>query len=283
MPVPRLACCPACHGFVANPLAACPHCDAAPPPRRGLMRFLASVLLATAGSITLMACYGMAPEYRCDDRADCGPSCYDDYQCDQGDYCNEGLALCEYGGYCTADAACPDGFSCDELRNTCVPGEAPPQCTSHDDCGWGLERCDLDTGTCVATTACAPGGAGCADTERCDANFGLCVPCEGDACGTCGGDSTCGALPPSCPEGTRPAIAQGCYSGACISDAACDAEACAALDEAACVVSDTCDAVYTGMGCTNPQGDPCNGQGACTCESFVYDRCIVQPPAPPPA
>lgn len=283
--VPTLTSCPACGGFLAPTLARCPHCDVAPPARHRLRGVLASLLLAATSAVTLMACYGVGPRYECDDGyADCTAWCSIDEHCGQGSYCNEAYGECEWGGTCGSDdVPCPDGYACDVVRSTCVPVEEPPRCEAASDCTWGLEYCDLATGACVPTTTCGPGQTGCEATEVCEWELGLCVPCTGEACGTCLGEVTCADAPPVCPEGTRPArFDGGCYTGGCVEEATCAAEACAALDEAACVVSDTCDAFYVGVGCTGPDGEPCAPGGSCTCESFVFDRCEPAPTPPAP-
>src|SRR5690242_7788364 len=86
---PGLACCAACGGFILDPAAACIHCDAAPPPRRRLARFLLTSVLGVAASVTLMACYGMT--YECDGpNGSCVDVCYQDTDCQNGYYCDQG-------------------------------------------------------------------------------------------------------------------------------------------------------------------------------------------------
>ena len=249
-----LACCPSCHGFVIDLDAACVHCGAAPAPRRRLARFLALRLLGAAATVTLMACYGMT--YECEETGTCDSYCESDYDCVTGQYCNipdgEAVGVCAPGGTCADDTQCPTGWHCDEPRSTCVPDDDP---------------------------GCTTPGFACGEGSRCDVVTRECVPCEGTACGSCLADATCVLVPPACPPGTTPAVEGGCYTGACLSEEACAAEACALLDEADCVASATCDPVYAGINCTDPDGDPCNETTAdCTCESYVYDRCELAPP-----
>ncbi|HEY0251387.1 MAG TPA: hypothetical protein VGC41_07650, partial [Kofleriaceae bacterium] len=59
----------------------------------------------------------------------------------------------------------------------------------------------------------------------------------------------------------------GCFSGYCIPDAACEQRACEQLpDESSCISRSDCEPVYTGTDCT------CDANG-CTCASETYSRC----------
>lgn len=53
------------------------------------------------------------------------------------------------------------------------------------------------------------------------------------------------------------------------------ADGCAALDEPACMITEGCSASYTGVDCTHPDGGPCTPGAPCTCDSFVFARCLV--------
>lgn len=273
--MPGFASCAACHGFVADLSIACVHCAAPPPRRRSLARYLLTRLVGVASAVTLMACYGDTSHYDCYDSGDCYEACTTDADCLEGDYCDEATWTCEPSSTCYADADCPVGMECDEPRNTCLPVEP---CTTSADCDLD-ERCEPATGTCVPATPCWYGTA-CEEGTECDYAEQVCVPCVGSECGACTGEVTCEYSPPDCPEGTQPAIEDGCYTAACIADAVCAAEACAALDETACIASEECGPSYVGINCTNPDGSPCTGGGGCTCESYEYDACL--PVIPPP-
>jgi hypothetical protein len=234
------------------------------------------VLGATA-TVTLMACYGaMYEPIDCEASGTCG--CTVDEDCAAGSYCADppsagGLGTCTWSGTCTGPDQCNPGMTCDLPRQTCVPG-----CAQDGDCYYG-EVCDLASATCVPGAYCGYDGAACGVGMRCDPLQGVCVPCTGAACGSCTEEATCGDSPPACPEGTVPAVEAGCYTAACIEVAACIAAACAPLDEAACVASETCAPAYTGIDCTDPEGDPCDDTTAtCTCTSFEFAGCAGVPP-----
>jgi len=55
---------------------------------------------------------------------------------------------------------------------------------------------------------------------ECARPFATCTPAGVDP-GSCTGQVTCRALPPSCPSGTTPGIANNCFTGACIATSAC--------------------------------------------------------------
>jgi hypothetical protein len=275
-----LSTCHACGGFVADLEHECPHCAAPPVRRRALWRALALRLVGAASAVTLMACYGAT--YDCYDD-NCYPTyCTADNQCSQGEYCAltpDLLGECTWSGTCYDDDGCIDGWRCDLPRSTCVPGEAPPQCTSHWDCLVPYERCDV-TSVCVASVPCDYDGALCGEGWRCEEFASTCVPCAGAACGACTGDVTCTDTAPACPEGTQPAIADGCYTASCIPTATCTAEACALhTDEASCSADPACAATYRGVNCTGPDGGECTPETPCTCESYELE-CVPAAVAP---
>ncbi len=283
--MPHLAACHRCQGFVADAARPCPHCDAEPPRWRRVARALSIAVIGAVSSMTLMACYGAMPNEpwcnyddpacRCDYYGECEDACSVDADCLSGEYCNTSSWTCEWSGYCSDDLNCPDTMVCDPTRGTCHPG-IDERCESHYDCLLPAERCDFVTGDCAPTVACGVGLLGCEEGTVCDASFGICVPCTGDACGTCSGEVTCAVEPLDCADGSVPAVSlDGCYTGGCLTDATCAAEACAALDETACDAEPTCQPVYGGVNCSNPDGSPCSGGASCTCESFVFLSCIV--------
>lgn len=56
---------------------------------------------------------------------------------------------------------------------------------------------------------------------ECPRAFALCMP-EGQSPGRCHDPVACRALPPACPSGTTPGIANSCYTGACIPVELCE-------------------------------------------------------------
>jgi hypothetical protein len=273
--MPSLASCPSCSGFIVDVERACPHCGAAPRPRRTLARYLALQVFGAAATVTLMACYGGGAYYDCYDAGTCG--CTDDAECSIGTYCDTpydgGVGTCTWSGECWGPDQCAGGFTCDYDRQTCVPG-----CAEDSECYSG-EVCDLATSTCVPGEYCLYDGAVCGVGERCDPYQGVCVPCAGAECGSCSEEATCGYSPPACPEGTIAAVEDGCYNASCIEVAVCLAAECTPLDEPACLASDTCAPTYVGIDCTDPDGAPCTETTAmCTCESFELAGCVPDPP-----
>jgi hypothetical protein len=59
------------------------------------------------------------------------------------------------------------------------------------------------------------------DSLQCnDAAFKECIP-EVQVAGTCTGTTFCDIVSPTCPTGTTPGVANGCYTGSCIPNALC--------------------------------------------------------------
>ncbi len=73
----------------------------------------------------------------------------------------------------------------------------------------------------------------------------------------------------------------GCYCdeacvgfGDCCDDYEAQCTGCPTLEEDACQADATCQPVYTGINCTDPQGNTCTGgESNCTCESFEFAGC----------
>jgi hypothetical protein len=94
--------------------------------------------------------------------------------------------------------------------------------------------------------------------------------------GSCNGTLTCTTMPPTCPTGEVPTIANGCWTDACEPIAACDVPPpCADINDAAdCLAGSGCQATYTGLDCTGSDGSACvSGTNDCTCASFVFASC----------
>jgi hypothetical protein len=199
------------------------------------------------------------PGYTCESNADCAAGCY----------CQDGV--CEEAGFCSTDAECPDGFSCDEARNSCVPDG----CSTSADCDSG-EFCDAGTGTCTASCVCST------DQQAQDAGFGYCDETRGTceptpAGGSCGGTSTCATAEPTCAAGEVALISNGCYTGGCQAIGSCDVTpGCEALQhESDCLgQNSTCSSVYYGINCQTPGGTACMaGDTGCVCQSFQFAEC----------
>lgn len=209
------------------------------------------------------------PPPECQDGADCPAVCYgrcvpQQWGCEAVD-CAPGYH-CEMQCY-PCDSTDPD-VPCDSYCETiCVP-DVPWTCDDGTVCPEGTHcetRCD---------------GMDCPPGETCpEVCWTECVP---DAPGTCDGEVLCDSLPPACPDGTVPGIANGCWTGYCIPVEDCGtAVACETLaTEAECASRADCVPVYQGYGCT------CYPDSSCTCEIWEYQRCetgggVVEPMPPP--
>jgi len=225
--------------------------------------------------------------YVCDDNGGCewagaecpdggggGFSCTENTDCAAGCYCQDGV--CEEAGFCGGEEQCPDGFHCDVDRSSCEPNTCDDgvACPSGQIC---------ENGECTSTCSCAndqeaiAGGYG-----YCDEATSTCYPGT-DPAGSCAGTVTCNIVAPTCAVGEVPLIKDDCYTGACKAIAQCDtAPSCAALKhEPDCLgrIAD-CSAVYTGIGCTKPDGTQCNaGDTNCTCQSFNFNSCQTRGPS----
>lgn len=213
--------------------------------------------------------------YECDDRASCVPegsndACTSDDDCPFGTFCDEQSGYCVDSWTCSEDAECGMGYECDD-RGTCVP----EPCTSDDECLEGC-YCDEEAGNCVETGICTDDSQ-CGEGMECDTSRNTCEPVDPNNNPSCNADVVCDTLPPQCPAGSAPAIQDGCYTGECIALEDCDVTPpCQYInDEAACLAEDSCSAQYTGINCTDPNGNSCTEGGAnCTCESFAFDECV---------
>ncbi|MEZ4404769.1 MAG: hypothetical protein R3B06_32565 [Kofleriaceae bacterium] len=210
---------------------------------------------------------------------DCGPDAHCEEQCHACDPLPDGTG-CENAcqPFCVPN---PPG-QCDST--TCAPGShCEVQCHPADpnnpmgpmdtctatcvpDPGAGCEAIDCAPGShCVETCLPQPcmDPAGCPDICR-----GECVS---DGPGQCQGVVVCDAIPPVCPAGTEPGVANGCWTGYCIPSDTCDQPpppaACEEIvDEQTCQARPECAPLYTGLCTPNPDG-------TWTCNDTVFTRC----------
>lgn len=61
----------------------------------------------------------------------------------------------------------------------------------------------------------------CPFDAECAKPFAMCIP-EGTNPGKCHDMAVCRSLPPPCPSGTTPGVANGCWTGACIPNEICE-------------------------------------------------------------
>lgn len=211
-----------------------------------------------------------------------GWGCYSNSDCAAGCWCDTNSGTCVETGFCSYNEECPDGYVCDD-RQSCVPEQ--PQACWEAGCPWGY-YCDGWSGECIPSTTC-----------NSDAECGTGYACL---------DGTC--TPVGCTDDTQ--CAAGCYcdeaSGGCVESGYCSADGdcpsgqtcdeargtcipsddppppppppgCTEVfDEMTCLGRAECDAVYTGLNCTNPNnGQACqSGDSGCVCEDFVFAACI---------
>lgn len=230
----------------------------------------------------------------------CEQPCH--YECQQ-----VGTGVCE-GFDCGTDAHCeeichpcdplPDGSGCE---NACEPFCVPngPDACDQTMCMPG-DHCELQCtpsnpmdpngpmSTCVAT--CVPDdGLGC-ESIQCPTGqhcVEQCLPqpcmnpmgcpelcrgiCEPDSPGECNQMVACDSLPPVCPAGTTPGVANGCWTGYCIPNDQCNQPppppSCEELTtEMACLSRMECQPIYTGTCWVNPDG-------TYTCIETQFTRC----------
>lgn len=212
--------------------------------------------IAPSGPMRGESCEGLGA-YECSRHDDCA-AFHDSGEC----------ALDPATGACAATGG-SQGGAADPIQVVSIGGfahcgaepAAPQGCYSS-------EQCPADY-SCNAGEVCLP-APGCEDpsTPCPDVCYGFCVPTGSDP-GTCNGPVFCDSLPPPCPEGTVPGVADGCWTGTCIPAEQCEQPPrCAeAPSEAACIAAATCAPLYEGVNCT------CDANGSCTCESQAYHGC----------
>ena len=177
-------------------------------------------------------------------------------------------------------------FSCGDLNGEQDPdGFVEPACEAGPFVVCGGEPSDVDgcygdndcdAGShCNAAEICLPppgSGSGACPDDQCDAPvpavcYGYCVANTDP--GECEGEVFCDALAPSCPMGTTPGIANGCWTGHCISLDLCPVAECADIQaESMCIARSDCNPYYIGENCEcgpEPQG--------CVCSTWTFDSC----------
>ena len=133
-------------------------------------------------------------------------------------------------------------YDCCGFKSCHATGEELPVCFA--DC---LPNCDSYTEPdCKATSACHPVYEGCYPNESCvkEPLFKSCALGETKCDWS---EALCDALPPSCPDGFVPGIANGCYEG-CVPRSDCCTPRCDA--------GQYCDVCWTGYSCI-PEGAVC--------------------------
>jgi hypothetical protein len=209
---------------------------------------------------------GQPPGFECDADNDCAAGCY----------CGNGI--CEEAGFCTSDADCGPGYTCDESRSSCTTDDepTPTSCMTDAECPTG-SYCSPDTYTCTATCTCTTDAEATAQNYAyCDEGRSTCLPGE-DYQGDCVGEVTCNFGRPSCPEGQVAKINEGCYTGECQAINTCGtAPGCEAFGHASDCNAAGCSSSYTGLNCRSTDGlnTPCDAMAAnCTCESYTFAAC----------
>ena len=154
----------------------------------------------------------------------------------------------------------------------------PPgySCSANGDCAPG---CFCQSGTCAEGGFCAT-DKDCGNGFHCDAARSSCIPNPPPPAELCLASVTCATSAPTCDVGQVPLVKDGCYTGACRAIAACEAApACAAIQhEGDCMDrSRDCTPVYSGFGCTKPDGSACHvGDTNCNCTSFAFAMCVAK-------
>jgi hypothetical protein len=177
--------------------------------------------------------------------------CYDDPDCDDGEYCNGSEtcvdSVCQAGTPVDCDdiIACTDD-TCDEMNDTCVNTPNDSNCDDGEYCN-GTETCDGVTGCQAGTAPDCSDSVACTD-DTCDEVNDTCVNTPNDAnCDDgeyCSGTESCDAV-------------AGCQAGTpvdCGDSVACTDDVC---DEA----NDTC--VNTPNDANCDDGEYCNGAETC--------------------
>jgi len=124
---------------------------------------------------------------------------------------------------CAADATCRvvkdagctiGGNDCLTDFLGCFPTDTQPDAS--------IDCFTADAWTCSRSHECEAfhSQAPCPLDGQCSRPFATCVPAGRDP-GSCTRQVTCRAATPSCPSGTTPGIANGCFTGACIVTSAC--------------------------------------------------------------
>lgn len=170
----------------------------------------------------------------CDTNADCddGLFCNGEETCGDDGFCEDGTDPCDDENLCTTDSCNEDTDACTHTPVTCPSGE----------------RCDLETGECVA---------GCTTNAECNDNNA----CTTDTCD----DGACVNAAVTCPQGQSCNATTGnCTAIVCTSNADCN-------DGASCS-TDTCQlstgvCVYTLVDAACDDGLFCTGDAVCEPDS----------------
>lgn len=192
----------------------------------------------------------------------CFGSCANGALCPQGFSCREGIELCvPVNGSCEVcpGKPCAPGLVCDASTGACV--DAPSECErcfGEGTCADGLE-CIMVDGRSVCVSACADGQ--CDSGESCE--NGHCIPTPG-RCDPCNG--ACGGNTPVCIE------AEG-ICGECGPEGICSLGEVCNMDTWRCEAPSMCDECVTDNDCST-----CAGRNFCIAGDCV--ACLQQSDCP---
>ncbi len=219
-------------------------------------------------------------------------ACEDGNKCTMGDSCKAGAcapgkpAYCNDGSACTIDtcdvaqgvcvyknaatgAPCSDSDAC-TLGDTCKDGGCiagqPKDCNDGNPCT--LDKCDIDSGKCIAKTGDLPCDDGNACTEGDTCTSGVCKPktfivcndgntCTNDSCDTKTGKCVYAPNAFNCTDGNACTYNDACTGGGCKGTAI-------SCNDGNLCTSDSCDSVKGCQYVAANQGVSCTDGNACT-------------------